>query len=95
MILREISAGKISGTGTLTIGRNMTVGGIVISADGTNNAAVVLRVLNVTGDIKFDMTTKNSLSVFAPIYIGNSTVYYSITGTGATAELYEWIFSEK
>jgi len=89
-VLREISSGQISSTGTVTCGTKM-LGGINIVADGTNVGTVVIRKDTSGGAILFQTSTKNPIMLVAPIYAGTETLYYSITGTGCTAEIYEWV----
>lgn len=90
MLLRPLTAGKVSGTDTVTLTHGHVLGGIVISTDGTNAAAVVLRRTNGSGTIIFDISTKTPMAVFMPIE-AEEVVHYSISGTGATAMLYEGI----
>ena len=95
MNLTALTNGKVAGTGTVTLqgqhGDGGTVGGVLISTDGTNAAAVVLRKNDASGAIVFDLSTKTPIFVTAPILVANTAqVYFSITGTGASAQLYEW-----
>ena len=90
MFLREVSGGQISGTGTLTLG-SKTLGGLNIYSDGTNAAVLVLRKDTSGGDIVYQISTLSLIFPVAPIYLGTETLYYSITGTNATAEVYEWV----
>ncbi len=95
MKLTALTAGKVSSTGTVELagqpGVGGTIGGVLISTDGTNAAVVILREDDASGTILFDISTKSPMFVTAPIRSGNTaTVYYSITGTGASAMLYEW-----
>lgn len=90
MLLRPLSAGKISGTGTLDLTHGQALGGVVISTDGTNAAAVILRKTNASGEKIFDISTKTPLAALAPMEAA-ATVYYDITGTGASAMIYEYV----
>ena len=95
MLLKPLSSGKISGTGTVSLGVDAAggiLGAVLISADGTNSAVVILRKDNASGEKLFDFDTITSQMVIAPIQMdGTITLYYDITGTGATAMLYEWV----
>lgn len=95
MQLKPLTNGRISGTGTVTLGYQATggmLGGVLISTDGTNAAVVTIRRNNAVGEVLFDLSTITAQMVIAPVDTGGTaTIYYSITGTGATAMLYEWV----
>lgn len=83
--------GALSGTGVITVD-SMTVGGVIITTDNSNAAAVVLRRENATGKVIFDESTLTTLGIMLPLTMeGTDKLYFSITGTGAKAMLYEWI----
>jgi hypothetical protein len=89
MILKPITSGSISGVGLIAC-QSKLLGGVLISVDGTNAGTVVVRKDSETGDVVFHMVA------FRPVFCGNpilasDILYYSITGTGCTAMLYEWI----
>lgn len=86
--LREISNGQISGTGTLTC-KSEIIGGFFLDANGSATATIVLRKDNSGGEVIVDYSSTSPLSVFAP-FEAAQTVYYSVTGTGASAEIFEW-----
>ena len=91
MILRKLTNGKISGTGEIDVPSRL-FGGALISTNSSNAAAVVIRENDVNGDIIFDLSTISPAMVSAPFDIsGADKIYYSISGTGASAQLYEWI----
>lgn len=91
MQLRSVSEGAISGTGTLQLPGKL-LGGVLITADGTNNAVITLRTDTSSGQIVFQLTTKSPFFPTAPFSNnGSQTLYYSISGTGAAAEIFEWI----
>ena len=87
--ISPLTDGKVTGTGTLTV-PSMTLGGIVITADGTNAAVVKLQKDDASGDILLEVSSNTSFAVIAPIATLTSSVYYSITGTGASAQIYQW-----
>jgi hypothetical protein len=91
MILRPLSSGKISGTGTIPC-HSRIFGGTAISADGTNTAAVVIRENNSMGKIIFEISSKIPFPFTAPIEMrGTNVLYYDISGTNGSAMLYEWV----
>lgn len=88
-ILTPLSAGAISGTGTLQLSGD-TFGGIVVNTNGTDPATVVVRDENVSGAILAQLSGPNPAPLLAPIHAPSGVVYYDIGGTGVTAMLYEW-----
>lgn len=91
MILNTITNGSISGASTTPI-KGKLLGAVSITADGTNNATVICRTTDASGQIIFHMVTKSPVFIAAPISNnGSDVLYYSISGTGASAQLYEWI----
>lgn len=95
MQLKPLTNGKVSGTGTASFTHAATggmLGGVLISTDGTNAAAVVIRKSLASGEIVFDMSTITAQMIIVPVHTDNvAALYYSITGTGASAMLYEWV----
>ena len=96
MNLQTLTNGRVSGTGTLTLEGQHTaggkLGGVLISTDGTNAADVVVRRDNADGDAIFSISTKTPMMVTAPIDSrGTSALHYTVTGSGASAQFYEWI----
>lgn len=92
MVLRPIGDdGAVSGTGTLICSTRI-VGGILISADGTNAATVIVRKNNAFGAQVFDMVTKAPVFVAAPFALGSTQIlHYDVSGTGAAAQFFEWV----
>lgn len=95
MKLLPLTAGAVAGANTVTltgqVGDAGTIGGVLITTDGTNAADVVLRKNDGAGAILFDISTKTPIFVVAPIKVDDTaTVHYTISGTGAAAMLYEW-----
>ncbi len=86
--LRAISPGAVSGTNSYACPGEI-FGGVLISTDGTNAAVVTVRKNDAAGDIVFQVSTKSPLAVFAPIE-ADATVHTVVTGTGATAQFFEW-----
>ena len=89
MLLRSKTPGSVAGTGTITMASPI-LGGVLISADGTNAATAIIRKTNDSGEVIFHVVTKTPLWVGAPVEAA-SAIYYSVSGTGATAQIYEYI----
>ena len=95
MILIPVSDGSVTSTGTITF-QSRILGGVLITADGTNAAVVTLQSDNASGYTVFDISTESPIFVAGPISIrdanGDPTQagYYSVTGTGAAAQFFEW-----
>ena len=91
MLLRAITDGSVTNTGTVDV-PNRVLGGVLITADGTNNATVIVRKTDSNGTQVFKLVTKSPVFVAAPISMEGATqAYYSVTGTGAAAQFYEWV----
>jgi hypothetical protein len=91
MLLRAITDGSVSGTGTMSV-QGRILGGVLITADGTNDATVVVRQDNASGAQIFEVATKTSGLFAGPISLnGSQTAHYSVSGTGAAAQFYEWV----
>jgi len=90
MIFAALTNGKVDSTGTVTM-NSYIFGGALISADGTNAATVIVRENDASGAIVFEIVTKAPLEIMRPIKCRSKTLYYSISGTGAAAQLYEWV----
>lgn len=90
MILRPLGGDTVTETGTLEIDSGI-LGAVLISADGTNAVTVILRRDNSDGDVVYKMVTKSPMFTAHPIVIESHVLYYSVTGTGGEALLYEWV----
>ena len=95
MNLTPLTAGKVSGTGTVKMigrtGNGGTLGGVLITTDSSTAGVVILRKDNATGDIIFDISTVPPIFVTAPIRVNDTdTIYFDISGANASAMLYEW-----
>lgn len=96
MNLRPLTEGEVSSTGTVTLngrvnGQGGRLGAVLISTDGSSVGTFVVRENDASGDILFDLKSATAQMVFAPVSTSTQTLYYSFTGTGASAMLYEWI----
>jgi len=89
-MLRAITIEKTTGTGTVSLTRGL-FGGVLLSTDGTNAAAVVIRKNNATGDVIFDLSSKQPGYYMGDPIEAAEKIYYSISGTGALAQLYEYV----
>ena len=90
MLLLPVSDSSVTGTGTSTF-QSRILGGVLITANGTNDATVTLQADNSSGTNVFKLVTKSPIFVAAPIDIGSQAGYYSVTGTGGAAQFYEWV----
>ena len=88
---RALTDGNVTGTGTVTCGQG-NVAGVLLTANGTNDATVILRRDDGSGKQLFDVVSKSPGFMLAPIDTENTaTVHYTISGTGAAAQIYEWV----
>ncbi len=90
MILNPVSDGSVTGTGTLEFLSGL-LGGVLITADGTNDTTVTLQRDNSDGFTVFKIVTKSPQFIPAPFNLGSKVGYYSVTGTGHGAQFYEWV----
>ena len=91
MVLRPLTNGAVTGTQTLTI-KSRIVGGVLITADGTNAATVIIKRSDTNGKPIFDIATKQPLWIAGPFSLEDTeTAYVDISGTGAEAQIYEWV----
>jgi hypothetical protein len=96
MLLKPVTNGAVAGTGTALL-ESRILGGVLISTDGTNAAVVTVQKDNSSGRQIFSISTKSPIFIAGPIAnrdTDNSTsqvAYYSVTGTGAAAQFFEWV----
>ena len=90
MVLNPVSDGSVIGTGTLKFDSRI-VGGVAITADGTNDATVTLQQNNSDGLTVFKLVTKSPIFIGAPINLGSQSGWFSVTGTGSACQFYEWV----
>ena len=88
--VRPISDGAISGTSTIDLDEKL-FGGVDLNCDGTNAGTVVIRDENASGKIIIDTSSITGKTIIAPFRAKSGTIHYTISGTGATATLYEWV----
>jgi len=91
----SLTSGAVSGTGTVVLQGYHQTGGIfgaaVITTDGTNAAVVEIRKNNASGELLLDVSTKQPMIETSLIRVSDTQViYYSVTGTGAKVQLFEW-----
>ncbi len=91
MLLRAITDGSVTSTGTMTISSRI-LGGVLITADGTNDATIVVRRTDSSGKQIFKLVTKSPAFIAGPVSTdGAELAHYSVSGTGAAAQFYEWV----
>ena len=91
MLLKALTNGGVTSTGTITC-ESTVVGGILITTDGTNAATVILRRDTSGGKQIIDISTITTMWISGPFSMEETDqLYYSVAGTGAAAQLYEWV----
>jgi hypothetical protein len=90
MLLRPMTDGSVTGTGTMQL-QGRILGGVLITADGTNNATVIVRRTSDAGFQVFKLVTKSPVMIAAPIGVDAEQAYFSVSGTGAAAQFFEWV----
>jgi hypothetical protein len=92
LYLRALTNGKVSDSNTLdTIRGNIVV---LISTNNTNAATVTIQRDNELGKKILDVSTVQS-GMFPYTYTidteGSKKVFYSVSGTGASAQFFEYV----
>ena len=90
MVLNPVSDGSVTSTGSLTF-ESRILGGVLITGNGTNDATVTLQRDNSDGFTVFQLVSKAPIWIAGPISIGSQAGYYSVSGTGAAAQFFEWV----
>jgi hypothetical protein len=81
---------QVTGTGTIVFKEQGELfGGFDLSCDGTNAGILIVRDTGASGKILIKTSSIVGKVGFAPIPC-SGTIYYDVSGTGASAMLYEW-----
>ena len=91
MILNPLTDGKVTGTAELIIPSGI-LGGVLISTNSSNAAVVTVQRNNASGKKVFDISTIAPAFLIGPVSLEDTDIaYYSVTGTGASVQFYEWV----
>ena len=91
MLIKALTNGRISGTGSLEVSSGI-LGGALITTNGTDAVTVTVQRVDSGGKTIVSVSTTVPMFVAGPFSLENSLIaYYSVSGTGGTAQLYEWI----
>ena len=91
MLLKAINNGAVAGTATVTC-ESGVLGGVLVTTDGTNAAVITVQKDTAAGKKVFDISSLVPVFIKAPMTLeGTTSMYYSVTGTGAKAQFFEWI----
>ncbi len=88
--IKPLSSDTLTGTGTISLAAGSLFGGFDLNTDGTNVGTVIIRDENVSGTILVTSKSITGKTFIAPIDVPSNIIYYSISGTGADAFLYEF-----
>ena len=91
MGLKSATIGSVSGTSTVELEAS-TIGGVLISTDGTNAAVVVIRDRDDEGEIVIQYTGLEAIWIDGQFYCQSGTAHYAISGTGAEAQIFAQIY---
>ena len=83
-----ITDDTVTGTGTITM-KGELFGGFDLNCDGSNAGTLIVRDTGASGKILVKTNSVTGKIAYAPMPC-SGTIYYSVSGTGATAFLYEW-----
>lgn len=91
MLLKALTNGSVTSTGTLQVDSGI-VGGILITTDNTNQGTVIVRRENDEGKQIIEIKTVTTLFISGPFSLEQSTkLYHNVSGTGCEAQFYEWV----
>ena len=91
MLIRALTNGRVSGTGTLAVNSEI-IGGVLITTNGSDAVTVTVQRIDSGGKTIFSVSTTVPMFAAGPMSLEKSdAAYYSVTGTGGTAQFYEWI----
>lgn len=79
-----------TGTGTVQMDGYL-FGGVDLNSDGTNTGTVIIHEDSASGKVLVSFSSVVGKTIIAPFKAKTKTIYYSISGTGADAMLYEWV----
>lgn len=90
-MIQPITNTSVSGTETI-ICPNGYLGAVLITTDGTNAGTVVIRKDGADGQIMYNYSGKEAgFHEFNKGMLVGKTIYYSISGTGCKAQLFEYV----
>jgi hypothetical protein len=90
MLLRPLTNGSVSGTGTITL-QGRLLGGVLVTTNNTNAVTITVQRTDSSGTEVFDLSTLSPGFHVAPIDVGASVLYYNVSGTGGAAQFFEWV----
>ncbi len=91
MLLRALTNGSVTGTGTLDV-KSFIVGGILITTDNSTQGTVRIRRINAEGKQIIEVKTVTSMWVSGPFSMEEAkNLYYEVSGNNCEAQFYEWV----
>ncbi|NIW47064.1 MAG: hypothetical protein GWN30_20640 [Gammaproteobacteria bacterium] len=82
------TSGAVTGSDTLTVPSNI-LGGYKLNGDGTNEATLVIRDQDASGDILISTATISGEESIKPM-LCSGTIHYTVGGTGGDAMIFGW-----
>ena len=91
MILKALTNGSVTSTGTVVVGSQI-IGGVLITTDNSSQGTVILRRDDASGKQIIEIKTVTSMFISGPFSLeGTEVCFYSVSGAGCEAQLYEWV----
>ena len=91
MVLRKLTNGAVTSTGTVTV-QSGILGGVLITTNNTNAVTVVCHRDDASGQQILDISTVTAMFITGPFDMEQTqSLYYSVSGTGGAAQFYEWV----
>lgn len=85
-----LTSASVTSTGSVDLTTSESVfGGFDLSCNGTNLGTLVIRDSDASGRILVNTSSVSGKVAYGPMPC-SGTIYYSVSGTGASAFLYEW-----
>jgi hypothetical protein len=89
MVLRPATDGSVAGSNLALKLRSGVIGGVLISADGSD--AVTVTIIDGNGNIAFQLVTAQPAFIIGPIKATKDNTL-TVSGTGGSAMIYEWVY---
>lgn len=91
MLLKALTNGSVTGTGTLDV-ESRIVGGILITTDNSTQGTVRIRRDNAEGKQIQEVKTVTSMWISGPFSMeGTNKVFFDVSGNNCEAQFYEWV----
>lgn len=88
-MLTPLTSDTVTGSDTISMAGPFTFGGFDLNCDGTNAGTLIVRDGSASGTILVKTSSVTGKVAVVPQPC-SGTIYYSVSGTGASAFLWKW-----